>query len=80
MGIFLFRLSRLLSIGIFIIVIGLSFIIIDRYFSINGEFYKEGIIRIILINLGLLSLIFIFNWMCFDKFTIWVKKNEENLK
>ena len=78
MNIFLLRLSRLLSIGIFIIVIGLSIIMIDRNSSIYSEFYSEGIIRIFLINLGLLSLIFFFNWLCFDKFTIWVKKNEEN--
>ena len=80
MDIFLFRLSRLLSIGIFIIVIGLSIIIIDRSYSIYIAFYKEGIIRILLINLGLLSLIFVFNWLCFEKLTIWIKKNKENSK
>jgi hypothetical protein len=74
MNIFLFRLSRLLSIGIFIIVIGLSIIMIARMFSIHSEFYSQGIIRIFLINLCLLSLIFVFNWLCFEKFTIWVKK------
>jgi hypothetical protein len=78
MNIFLFRLSRLLSTGIFIIVIGLSFIIIDRMYSIYSQFYSEGIIRILLIKLGLLSLILVFNWMCFKKVTIWVKKNKEN--
>ena len=74
MNIFLFRLSRSLSIGIFIIVIGLSIIMIARTFSIYSEFYSQGIIRIFLINLGLLSLIFVFNWLCFEKFTIWIKK------
>ena len=74
MNIFLFRLSRSLSIGIFIIVIGLLIIMIARTFSIYSEFYSQGIIRIFLINLGLLSLIFVFNWLCFEKFTIWVKK------
>ena len=74
MNIFLFRLSRLLSIGIFIIITGLSVIMIDRMCSIYIEFYSEGIIRIFLINLGLLSLIFIFNWLCFEKLSIWFKK------
>jgi hypothetical protein len=78
MNIFLFRLSRLLSIGIIIIVIGLSTIMIDRMYSIYSEFYSEGIIRILLINLGLLSLILVFNWMCFEKVTIWIKKSKEN--
>ena len=78
MNIFLFRLSRLLSIGILIIVIGLSSIIIDRMYSIYSEFYSEGIIKILLINLGLLFLIFVFNWMCFEKFTIWIEKSKEN--
>jgi hypothetical protein len=74
MNIFLFRLSRLLSIGIFIIITGLSVIMIDRMCSIYIEFYSEGIIRIFLINLGLLSLIFIFNWLCFEKLSLWFKK------
>ena len=38
MNIFLFRLSRLLSVGIFIIIIGLSLIMIDRTSSIYSEF------------------------------------------
>ena len=74
MNIFLFRLSRLLSIGILIIVIGLSSIMIDRMYSIYSEFYSEGIIKILLINLGLVSLILVFNWMSFRKVTIWIKK------
>ena len=76
MNISLFRLSRLLSVGIFIIVIGLSLIMIDRTFSIYSEFYSEGILLILLINIGLLSLIFIFNWLCFEKLTLWIKKNK----
>ena len=79
MNIFLFRLSRLLSVGIFIIVIGLSIIMIDRTSSIYREFHSEGIFRILLINIGFLSLIFVFNWLCFQKLTIWIKKpNKEN--
>ena len=79
MNLFLFRLSRLLSVGIFIIIIGLSLIIIDRTSSIYREFYTEGIFSIFLINLGFLLLIFVFNWLCFEKFTIWIKKpNKEN--
>ena len=77
MNIFLFRLSRLLSIGIFIIVIGLSLIMIDRSFSKYSEFYSEGIFRILLINIGFLLLIFTFNWLCFEKLTIWVKKTKQ---
>ena len=79
MNIFLFRLSRLLSVGMFIIVIGLSIIMIDRTSSIYREFHSEGIFHILLINIGLLSLIFVFNWLCFQKLTIWIKKpNKEN--
>ena len=79
MNIFLFRLSRLLSVGMFIIVIGLLIIMIDRTFSIYREFHSEGIFRILLINIGFLSLIFAFNWLCFQKLTIWIKKpNKEN--
>ena len=79
MNIFLFRLSRLLSVGIFIIIIGLSLIMIDRTSSIYSEFYSEGIFHIFLINIGFLSLIFVFNWLCFEKLTIWVKKpNKKN--
>ncbi len=79
MNIFLFRLSRLLSVGMFIIVIGLLIIMIDRTFSIYREFHSEGIFRILLINIGFLSLIFVFNWLCFQKLTIWIKKpNKEN--
>ena len=79
MNIFLFRLSRLLSIGIFTIVIGLSLIMIDRTFSIYSEFYSEGILSILLINVGFLLLIFVFNWLYFAKLTIWIKKpNKEN--
>ena len=79
MNIFLFRLSRLLSVGIFIIIIGLSLIMIDRTSSIYREFYTEGIFSIFLINLVFLLLILVFNWLCFEKFTIWIKKpNKEN--
>ena len=74
MNISLFRLSRLLSVGIFVIVIGLSLIMIDRTFSIHSEFYSEGVLLIFLINIVLLSLIFIFNWLCFEKLTLWIKK------
>ena len=74
MNIFLFRLSRLLSIGIFIIVIGLSIIMIDRTSSIYREFYSEGIFRILLINIGFLSLIFVFNWLHFQKLIIWIQQ------
>ena len=80
MNIFLFRLSRLLSIGIFIIIIGLSLIMIDRISSIYSEFYSEGIFRIFLINIGFLSLILVFNWLCFKKLTIWVKKTNKKNK
>ena len=80
MNIFLFRLSRLLSVGIFIIIIGLSLIIIDRTSSIYSEFYSEGIFRIFLINIVFLSLIFVFNWLCFKKLTIWVKKTNKKNK
>jgi hypothetical protein len=76
MNIFLFRLSRLLSVGIFIIVIGLSLIMIDRTSSIYREFYSEGIFGILLINIGFLSLIVFFNWLCFEKLTIWIKKTK----
>ena len=75
MNISLFRLSRLLSVGIFVIVIGLSLIMIDRTFSIHSEFYSEGVLLIFLINIVLLLLIFIFNWLCFEKLTLWIKKN-----
>ena len=79
MNIFLFRLSRLLSVGIFIIIIGLSLIMIDRTSSIYSEFYSEGIFRIFLINIGFLSLILVFNWLCFKKLSIWIKKpNKKN--
>ena len=79
MNIFLFRLSRLLSVGMFIIVIGLSIIMIDRTSSIYPKFHSEGIFRILLINIGFLSLIFVFNWLCFQKLTIWIKKpSKEN--
>ena len=79
MNIFLFRLSRLLSVGIFIIIIGLSLIMIDRTSSIYSEFYSEGIFRIFLINIGFLLLILVFNWFCFKKLTIWIKKpNKKN--
>ena len=80
MNIFLFRLSRLLSVGIFIIIIGLSLIMIDRTSSIYSEFYSEGIFRIFLINIVFLSLIFVFNWLCFKKLTIWVKKTNKKNK
>ena len=76
MKIFLFRLSRVLFFGIFSIVIGLSIIMLNRNSSIYSKFYSEGLLKIFLINLGLLSLIFVFNWFCFGKLTIWVRKNK----
>ena len=52
---------------------------IDRTSSIYSEFHSEGIFRILLINIGFLLLIFIFNWLCFQKLTIWIKKpSKEN--
>lgn len=76
MKIFLFRLSRVLCFGIFTIVIGLSIIMLNRNSSIYSKYYSEGLLKIFLINLGLLSLIFVFNWLCFGKLTIWIRKNK----
>ena len=76
MKIFLFRLSRVLCFGIFSIVIGLSILMLNRNSSIYSKFYSEGLLKIFLINLGLLSLIFVFNWLCFGKLIIWVRKNK----
>ena len=49
---------------------------LNRNSSIYSKFYSEGLLKIFLINLGLLSLIFVFNWLCFGKFTIWISKNK----
>ena len=75
MKIFLFRLSRLISIVIFIIVIGLSLMLMFRYSHMD----IESILFILSVNLGFTALIIIFNWLSFGKFTFWIKDpNKEN--
>lgn len=74
---FLFRLSRLISIVTFVIVIGLFLITILSYSHMD----LEGILYILLVNLGFISLIIIFNWLCFGKLTLWIKNpNTENIE
>ena len=73
MNVFLFRFSRLLSVIIFILLIISNY----HYFVIEVAFYDytaEGVVGIIFINLVTLLIGVIFNWLCFGKLTVWVKK------
>ena len=72
MKMFLFRFSRLISVLIFILVIGISI----GFFS-RGHY--SDLLGIPTFGIPLLCLILIFNWLCFGKFTFWIKNpNKEN--
>tara|TARA_B100000963_G_scaffold239811_1_gene209758 strand:+ start:979 stop:1221 length:243 start_codon:yes stop_codon:yes gene_type:complete len=77
---FLFRLSRLLSVILIpIIILLLTFFILG---VVNSNIKDtEDWWFIIILTLGLFSIILIFNWLSFGKFSIWIKNpNKENIE
>ena len=69
MKMFLFRLSRLISILIFILVIGITIGFLDDFS--RGDYFD--LLGIPTFGIPLLCLILIFNWLCFGKPTLWIK-------
>ena len=77
---FLFRLSRLLS----VIIIPIVFLLLTFFILgvVNSNIKDtEDWWFIIILTLGLFSIILIFNWLSFGKFSIWIKNpNKENIE
>ena len=77
---FLFRLSRLLS----VIIIPIIFLLLTFFILgvVNSNIKDtEDWWFIIILTLGLFSIILIFNWLSFGKFSIWIKNpNKENIE
>ena len=77
---FLFRLSRLLS----VIIIPIIFLLLTFFILgvVNSNITDtEDWWFIIILTLGLFSIILIFNWLSFGKFSIWIKNpNKENIE
>ena len=72
---FLFRLSRLFSVLTFIILFGLT-IHFFRECDKFGE-YMITLFMMFLFSIPIIS----FNWLCFGKFTFWIKNpNTENIE
>ena len=77
---FLFRLSRLLSVILIPIIFLLLTFFILGVINSNIKDTEEWWFIFILI-LGLFSIILIFNWLSFGKFSIWIKNpNKENIE
>ena len=72
---FIFRLSRLISLIVFILILGTNY----YYFFIEAKMYglsRDGIVGLLFICSILIIITIIFNWLCFGKFSIWIKKDK----
>ena len=75
MNSFIFRLSRLISLIVLIIILGTNY----YYFFIEAKMYglsRDGIVGLLFICSILIIITIIFNWLCFGKFSIWIKKDK----
>ncbi len=75
MNSFIFRLSRLISSIVFILILGTTY----YYFFIEAKMYglsRDGIVGLLFICSILIIITIIFNWLCFGKFSIWIKKDK----
>ena len=75
MNSFIFRLSRLISSIVFILILGTTY----YYFFIEAKMYglsRDGIVGLLLICSTLIIITIIFNWLCFGKFSIWIKEDK----
>ena len=71
---FFFRLSRLISILIIILILGTNY----YYFFIEAKMYglsRDGIVGVVFISSILILITIIFNWLCFGKISIWIKND-----
>ena len=71
---FLFRLSRLISLLILILILGTNY----YYFFIEAEMYglsRDGIVGVVFICSILILITIILNWLCFGKLSIWIKND-----
>ena len=71
---FLFRLSRLISLLVLILILGINY----YYFFIEAEMYglsRDGIVGVVFICSILILITIIFNWLCFGKLSIWIKND-----
>ena len=77
---FLFRLSRLLSVIIIPIVILLLIFFILGVVNNNVKDTDDWWF-VITLTIFLISIILIFNWLTFGKFSIWIKNpNKQNIE
>jgi len=75
MNSFIFRLSRLISSIVFILILGTTY----YYFFSEAKMYglsRDGIVGLLFICSILIIITIIFNWLCFGKFSIWIKKDK----
>jgi len=74
---FTFRLSRVIAILTLLILLMCNIFIFFQVWTGGGEWY--GILPYIILTVVVLIPIFIFNWLCFGKFSFWMKNpNKEN--
>lgn len=74
MNLFIFKISRLISSIVFILILGSNY-----YFFIEAKMYglsRDGIVGLLFICSILIIITIIFNWLCFGKFSIWIKKDK----
>ena len=70
----LFKISRLMSFISFL-CISLSFYLL--FFQKQSYTLEELLLTILLTIICIFPLL-IFNWLCFQKLTLWIQKNSEN--
>ena len=69
---FTFRLSRVISILTFLFFLLFSFFAFVEY-SISDDSIWKHILTYSITTVVLFIPIFIFNWLCFGKFSLWIK-------
>jgi len=70
MKIFLFRLSRLMSVVSILLTLTVGIV---TYFENQNKYWNETILITLLFSLTLIVPI-IFNWLCFGRFSVWISK------
>ena len=70
---FLFRFSRVLSILTILMLFIFNGSVFFLIYKVSGETY--GIISYIISTVVIFIPILIFNWLCFGKLNIWIKKS-----
>ena len=75
MNSFIFRLSRSISLIVFTLILGANY----NYFFIEAKMYglsRDDIVGLLFICSSFIIITIIFNWLCFGKFSIWIKKDK----